>query len=410
MNIVFNILVYLVWFLATFYTVFIMLALLVHADVLFESRKRRPGKPRVSVLIPAFNEEDSIAETIHSLKKVTYTNIEFIILSDGSKDRTASVVKKNIRGDARFRFIDNKENKGKAATLNQGIALSEGKFIATMDADSMVQPDIFDKVLPYFDDDRTGAVTVSVDVHKPKSVFDKMIAMEYAIGLSLFLKVFSFLDCVFVTPGPFSIYRKSMLQEIGGFDAKNITEDLEIAYRIHKADYRIRNCIEAKVTTKLPQGFKRIFVQRRRWYTGAMKTLYQHKGLMFKPRYRLFGFFMPFNYFLIFLGLFLFFFSLYLSVDKLITNILYYRYTGYNFFDHLHFNYDILNYGSVNLLAMSMFFITILVMVIGVITLRRKFSQNKLGLITYPFMFFAYQVFWTGSFLQLLFKKEIRWR
>jgi cellulose synthase/poly-beta-1,6-N-acetylglucosamine synthase-like glycosyltransferase len=411
MNTVFNAMVYLVWFLATFYTVFILLALLLHSDYLFENRRKRKGEwPLVSILVPAYNEEHSIANTIESLKKLRYQRVEFIILNDGSKDRTSAVVSRSIRNDSRFIFIDNKVNKGKAAVLNQGISIAKGEFVATMDADSIVEPRILQKTVPYFDDPSTGAVTVSVKVNKPKSWLDKMIAMEYAIGLSLFLKVFSFLDCVFVTPGPFSLFRTKMLKELGGFDAKNITEDLEIAYRIQKSRYKIRNCMEATVNTNLPEGFKRIYVQRRRWYSGAIRTLIQHKDVTFKPKYGLFGFFMPFNYLLIFLGLGLFFFSLYLSISKAVSNILYHRYTDYNFFDHLNFKIDVLTYGSVNLLAMSMTIFVVAIMILGIVALGRKFRENKIGLITYPFMFFAYQIFWTGSFINLLFKKELKWR
>ena len=145
-----------------------------------------------------FNEEEKIADTIQSLKKVKHENIEFIIINDGSKDKTSEVVNNNIKGDQRFVFLNNKKNKGKAACLNEGINIATGEFIACMDADSIVQGDIFKKTLPYFDNDAVGAVTVSVELRKPKGLLHKIIDLEYIIGLSLFLKLFSLFNLLMV--------------------------------------------------------------------------------------------------------------------------------------------------------------------------------------------------------------------
>ena len=108
-----------------------------------------------------------------------------------------------------------------------------------MDADTIVEPDAIKKSLPYFNEGDVGAVTVSVEVNRPKSFLHKIIDLEFILGLSLFLKVFSFFNCIFVTPGPFSIYRKDVLDKIGGFDVNNIVEDFEIVFRIRKAGYKI---------------------------------------------------------------------------------------------------------------------------------------------------------------------------
>jgi peptidoglycan-N-acetylglucosamine deacetylase len=408
---VYNAFIYLVWFLATFYTILILLTLLFYRKNIFENKKMsRKNRPFVSLLVPAYNEEDSISDTIRSLKKVSYRNVEFIILNDGSKDRTSEVIRREIGSDPRFMFVDNRKNKGKAAMLNKGIRLAKGEFIACMDADSVIERDIIQKALPYFDDGKVGAVTVSVEVKKPRTVLEKMIAMEYTLGLSLFLKVYSFLDCIFVTPGPFSVYRADVLRKVGGFDETNITEDLEIAYKIHKANYKIRNCIEAKVHTKLPEGFRRIYIQRRRWYSGALNTLIQHRDVIFNRKHGLFGFFMPYNYFLILLGLGVFIASVYIFIAKIVRNIIYFQYTGFNFLDHIKFSHDLLAYGGINLLGMSMFPLTVLVMIIGFVTVRRKFRENRIGLLSYPFMFFIYQIFWAGSILAVIRRRKLKWR
>ncbi len=411
MMLVYNAIVYFVWFMATYYLVFFMLSLFTYRGNLFEKKKYTSKKhPLVSIIVPAFNEEESIGESIDSLKKTTYKNIEFLVINDGSTDRTSEIVREKIEGDSRFRFFDNSVNQGKATILNQGIAESKGEMVACMDADSIIEDNIVEKVLPYFSEKKVGAVTVSVEVNKPKGVLQKICALEFALGLSLFLKLFSFLDCVFVTPGPFSMYRKSVLNKIGGFNPENITEDHEIAFRIHKHGYKIRNCIEAKVFTTLPDTFKGIYVQRRRWYSGAIQTFFQHKNMLGKPKYGLFGYFIPFNFFLIGMGLMLFTATTIMTISRNAREIFFYRHTDFNFFEHFSINIDLLYIGQVNILGISLFLSTIVLMIVGVKITKRKFSDNKVGVLGYPFMFFLYQLYWGGALLAVLKRKKIKWR
>jgi len=412
MNVIYNVLLYTVWFVSTYYVVLILLILLSGKDKLYEKRKwNYKVHPKVSILVPAYNEERKIKFTIDSLKKVDYDNMEIIIINDGSSDNTSKVVMENIRGDSRFKFIDRKENKGKAGSLNDGIAHSTGEFIATMDADSIVEKKMFYKVLPYFENKNVGAVTVSVLVKNPKTFLHKIFELEYIIGLSLFLKAFSLFDAVYVTPGPFSIYRKSVLQEIKGFDPGNITEDLEIAYRIQKKKYKIENCLDAKVYTILPPTFKQICVQRKRWYGGGILTLKKHRSMLLNSKYGMFGYVIFINYMLIFLGLILFGASLYLGASHIISNIGYYTYTG---FDLSHwfknFHIDLLNLGRTTILGYLSLLFTITVLIIGLVLTKTKFAKKKLGLLGYTFMFFLYQLFWTIAIYTVIRGRKIKWR
>ncbi len=403
--------VYVVWFLSTYFVVLLLLLIAVNKNRLYEKRKPLSHTPSVSIIVPAYNEEAKIADTIASLKKITYPAIEFIIVNDGSKDATNKVITTAIAGDARFLFIDRAYNKGKAASLNEGIEHAKGVFVACMDADSIVEPDIFQKALPYFDEPKTGAVTVTVELRNPNTFLQKMIDIEYIIGLSLFLKIFSLLDCVFVTPGPFSIYRRSLLAEIGCFDPTNITEDHEIAYRIHKHGYAIANCLEAKVYTLTPDTFKGIYVQRRRWYSGALQTVFQHRDVLFNKKLGLFGYFTPFNYLLISSGMIIFYTSTYLGLSHLLENLWYYHYTNFNFFEHFwEFHFDILRFGRISMIGLSALVFTVLLMFTGLWFSKKPFATKKLGMLGFPLMFFLYQIFWTGAMIAVLRRKKITWR
>jgi len=403
MNPIYNLLVYIVWFLATYYTTFFFLSLLTHKPMISIN-------PLVTFIIPAYNEEMDIAETIASLKKLTYDKAEFIVINDGSIDSTSQIVKQSIAGDCRFRFMDNKDNQGKANRLNQGIKKAHGEIVCCMDADSIIEPGIIQKILPYFTDSKVGAVTVSVQVKNPKKWLHRIIDLEFTLGLSLFLKIFSFFDCVFVTPGPFSAYRKKVLVDIGGYDPQNVTEDHEIAFRLHKGKYKIKNCIEAKVYTALPETFKGIYIQRRRWYSGAIQTIFQHRDMVFNKKYGLFGFFMPYNYTLIALGLILFAASTFLAATNSLESILYFRYTNFNFFEHFTLDLDILNYGRVNILGLGLFTATCTLMLLGLRFTHKKYREHKLGLLGYPLLFFLYQIYWGGALIAVLRRKKIKWR
>ena len=406
------ILVYIVWFLSTYFIVVFLLALFKNKDELYNSPKldRNKKLPKVSIIISAYNEEKKISDSIDSLKSIDYPEdlYEIIVLNDGSSDKTSEVVKKYTDGKYII-FVDNKKNKGKAACLNQGISLAKGKFVACMDADTVVPKEILKKTIPYFDDQDVGAVTVSVKVKQPKNLLQKIVQLEYILGLSLFLRIFSFFNCVHVTPGPFSIYRKSTLKEINGFDVNNITEDLEIAYRIHKSGYRIANCMSTSVRTITPNNFKGLYRQRRRWYTGALLTLWQHKDILFRKKIGLFGYFVPFNYALITFGLGLFLLSLYLSLSNITRHLSLYSLTNFNFFSNLSLELDVLN--------ISVFVFFGIFGIIGLIFLvafgldaTRNFKKKKISnYFGYFLLFFLYQFFWLCSFFLALFKRKVRW-
>ncbi len=107
--------------------------------------------PRISVLMTAYNTELYIAEAIESILNQTYTDFEFIIINDGSTDNTASIIKKYADSDQRIIFVDNKENQGLIAVLNQGLDMARGEFIARMDADDKSLPQRFEKQIAYLD-------------------------------------------------------------------------------------------------------------------------------------------------------------------------------------------------------------------------------------------------------------------
>ena len=412
MNLGYALLVHIVWFLSTYFIIVFLLSLFSNRDKLYESPNlnKKEKLPKVSIIVSAYNEESKIADTIDSLKEVDYPKelYEIIIINDGSKDKTRDIVNKYADGK-NIIFIDNVKNKGKAACLNQGINIAKGKFIACMDADSVVSKEILKKTLPYFKNKKMGCVTVSVEVKKVNNFLQKIIHLEYILGLSLFLRIFSFFNCIHVTPGPFSIYRKHLLDKIGGFDINNITEDLEIAYRIHKSGYKIANCMNTSVKTITPHNFKSLYRQRRRWYSGALMTLWQHKSMLLRKKTGLFGYFIPFNYSLITFGLGLFILSIYLSLSNVIKNLSYYSLTNYNFFSNISWEFDFLTISIFFIFGLSGILGMIMLVTFGLGATRNSPKRRPTLYLGYIFLFFLYQFFWLSSFFLTLFRRKVRW-
>ncbi|MBS3171012.1 glycosyltransferase family 2 protein [Candidatus Woesearchaeota archaeon] len=234
----------------------------------------------VSIIIPAYNEEKSIEKTILSALAIDYpkNKLEIIVVDDGSRDRTYEIAKKfESFKDPKLKVLK-KKNGGKGSALNLGINNSKADIIFTMDADTFVNPSTVKRMISFFDNKLVAAVTPSMGVYKPKSLWQKIQHIEYALGVFL-RKAFAVIDSMHVTPGAFSAYRRNFFKKYGGFDEKNITEDLEIALRIQSKKLRIENVPEAIVYTSAPKTFNELLVQRRRWYSGLIKNLWNYRNL-----------------------------------------------------------------------------------------------------------------------------------
>lgn len=278
-----------VYFFSLYVSVFLLITF-------FESRappKRLDALPTVSVVVPAYNEEESIGKTIESLMKLDYPKdmLEIIVVNDGSKDNTGKIVEGFLHKNNPFKMLLlNQKNSGKGVALNNGIAHSNSEFVACLDADSMVRSDTLKEMIRYFYDPSIAAVSPLMKVYQPKTMLQKLQALEYL--LYGFLKcVFSSMNSIHVTSGPFSIYRKSTLQKLGGFDEKTIVEDQEICYRIQRNHFKILQSTAGEVLTIAPKNISELYNQRCRWFKGSAMTIYQYRDMLFNKKYGDFGMF-----------------------------------------------------------------------------------------------------------------------
>jgi cellulose synthase/poly-beta-1,6-N-acetylglucosamine synthase-like glycosyltransferase len=286
---------YAAWYIFVFVAIMWLLVLLMNRDRFSHETGRKAGKlPMVSVLIPAHNEEESIEMTLKSVQALDYPKnlIEIIVIDDASTDNTRESIKR--AGGATL--LINKKNMGKARSLNRAIKIAKGEYIACIDADSTVDRGILKKMIGHFGDPEVACVTPALKVMKPRNFLEKIQAAEYLLNIFL-RKSLDVIDSIHVTPGVFSVYRKSVLAEVGGFDENNLTEDMEIALRIHEAGYRITNSLDAISYTICPSTLGSLFKQRLRWYRGALQNTAKYKHMIFRRSYGNLGMFLlPFNF------------------------------------------------------------------------------------------------------------------
>lgn len=244
------------------------------------------GKPEpVSVVMPCYNESATIGRAIESLLALDYPKemIEIIVVDDKSSDNSVEVVRKYVQKYKNVKLIINKKNSGGAAEpTNIGVRAAKYGYIAVADADSLPDKDAIHKMIGFLQENKkVGGVTCSVMVKNPETFMQKLQAIEYTvIGFSRKL-----LDCVgavYVTPGPFALYRKSILVKIGLFDPKNLTQDIEIVWRMLSKGYAARMSLDARVYTFAPKKIGEWWRQRIRWNIGGTQTLLKYKHLVFR--------------------------------------------------------------------------------------------------------------------------------
>ena len=244
--------------------------------------------PKVAVIVPCYNEESTIAGTVESLLALDYPReqLELILVNDGSTDNTRSVMDAYV-GHPSITVI-HKENGGKHTAMNLGIERTDAEFIGCLDADSFVHAGALREILPHFEDPTVGAVTASMTVHEPQNIIQRMQYAEYLAGVAL-RHIFATVNGLYVTPGPFSFYRKSILNKIGGFRHGHQTEDMEMAMRLQVEGYKIENAPRAQVFTKAPNTVWSLVKQRTRWTSGFMRNSYDYRALFGNPKYGVLG-------------------------------------------------------------------------------------------------------------------------
>ncbi|OGC81004.1 hypothetical protein A2943_00310 [Candidatus Adlerbacteria bacterium RIFCSPLOWO2_01_FULL_51_16] len=357
-----------VLFIALYFEVFLLISFFEQKPK--KKTNRAPRRyPSVSIVVPCFNEEPTLAKTIYSLLSLRYPKekLEVIVVDDGSTDNTRAIGERFAQTHQQVRFF-HKENGGKYTALNLGIKESGSELVGCLDADSFVAPDALCEVIKRFEEHpETHAVVPAMHVYKPRRILELMQAAEYTFGIFI-KRTFDNLTAISVLPGPFSIYRREMFDRIGFFRHAHNTEDMEIAFRMHAHGLKIRNSHTASVYTTVPTTLRALLRQRTRWSQGFLQNSRDYSYMYANPRYGHFGLLvLPFGLTMFFGALYAAGYILYTTLFFLVQRVLDLATTGVPLaLPQLpRLDWFFLETGVLTFLVCAMFAVTLFTMLIG---------------------------------------------
>ena len=243
---------------------------------------------KVSIIIPAYNEEVNAVKTVKNLLLQDYPDFEIIFVDDGSKDNTYEVISKAF-GDYPNVKILTKYNGGKASALNFGISQCSGDYVVCIDADTQLMPDAIRKMMKYFNDAKVVAVAGNVKVGNRRNILTRWQSIEYTTAQNFDRRAFDYLNCISVIPGAIGAFKKSAIEEAGGFMTDTLAEDCDLTMRMLRNGGVVRNCPDAIAMTEAPETLKQFMRQRFRWSYGVMQSFWKNRDACFNPKYKSLG-------------------------------------------------------------------------------------------------------------------------
>jgi cellulose synthase/poly-beta-1,6-N-acetylglucosamine synthase-like glycosyltransferase len=350
LNIIFTFVVFYYFFINTIYLIVLFLSILqinrmkkrrymFDLDQAFKFRLLPP----VSIILPAYNEEKTIVESVNSLLFIKYPSYELLVVNDGSKDNTLQVLIDSfnlVRTDYVYRnsinteavrdiyiskeyrslVVIDKKNGGKADALNAGINISRYPYFCAIDADSILGEDALARlIMPFVHDPlRTTAVGGIVkaangsDIEKGRLVTERLTknplvifqTVEYARSFFMGRLGLSVMNSLLIISGAFGLFRTEDVRKVEGYKRKSLGEDMLLVVRLHKQKrrerkpYRIAFLHDTVCWTEIPSDLKTLKKQRIRWQMGLLESIKENRDMFLNPRYGVVGLFaIPFCFF-----------------------------------------------------------------------------------------------------------------
>ena len=239
----------------------------------------------VSVLIPAFNEEQVIERAVRQVLSSSDVRLEVIVIDDGSKDRTSAIVTEQFGTDPRVRLLT-LPNGGKARALNRGLTLAKGEIVIALDADTQFEEKTIARLARWFADPKIGAVAGNAKVGNRVNLVTKWQALEYITAQNLERRALAQLGAMTVVPGAVGAWRKTAIVDIGGYPPDTLAEDQDLTIAVQRAGWGVTYDQRAIAWTEAPQTLRQLARQRFRWAFGTIQCLWKHKRIVLtgKPR------------------------------------------------------------------------------------------------------------------------------
>ncbi len=296
-----------------------------------------PDCPKVSLIAPAYNEGMTIKENVLSLLAIQYNNFDVIVVNDGSKDDSITILKesfdlfetnqeynaaiptKEVRGIYRSSnlaysklIVVDKINGGKADALNVGINISENPYIVCVDVDCIMDKDVLLKLAKSVMEESKkrviatgGVIRIAnscviksgklIEVNAPSNMLARIQVLEYLRAFLLGRMAWSKMDGLLIISGAFGLFDREIVQKSGGYNVKTVGEDMELIVRMrrymieNKEEYSVKYIPDPLCWTEAPESYSILRKQRSRWTRGTMETLWIHRRLFLNPKYKILG-------------------------------------------------------------------------------------------------------------------------
>lgn len=237
--------------------------------------------PRVTVLIAGRDCGDSLMQTIHSVLRCGYPNLEVIYIDDHSSDDSVARARL-LEKTGRIRVFESSQHNGKPSSLNIGIAMAQGEYILVLDADSELQQGSIPHLLAQFSDAQVGAVAANLRVRNASSnLVTRFQECEYALNVSLSRIWRARFDLLSILPGAGSMFRTRALRQLGGYDT-GLGDDTDLTLRLRKRGWKLGFALGAVVWTDVPDNYAWLLRQRSRWTRNMVKIRLHKQGDLFR--------------------------------------------------------------------------------------------------------------------------------
>jgi cellulose synthase/poly-beta-1,6-N-acetylglucosamine synthase-like glycosyltransferase len=230
--------------------------------------------PMVSIIVPVKNEGKVVGRLLKALVNLNYplARKEIIVVNDGSVDDTGRICGSYASRFPQIKVFDRREASTKAAALNFGLQRANGEIVATFDADSVPEPDVLLRAIGYFEDSKVAAVQGRIcSINADENMLTKFLSYEGAVQYEAYIWGKDRLNLFVGLAGTCQFIRRAILEEMGGWNAENLSEDVELSLRLTEKDYVVRYASDVRTWEENPNCIRGLVKQRTRWYRGNIE-------------------------------------------------------------------------------------------------------------------------------------------
>jgi len=293
--------------------------------------KDSPFTPPITLLVPAHNEEATIVESLESLLSLDYPELELVVINDGSKDRTLEELTTRFKlrratllyipevrsasvrdiylsaNESRIVVVDKDSGGSKADAINAGLNAASSPYVCVVDADSILEPDALLRIMVSILAEPKRVVAVGgivrvlngsivekgrlTQIHLPRRPIEVLQVIEYLRAFLIGREAWAHFNMLPIISGAFGVFRRDLVQRVGGFRASAIGEDLDLVIRLHRylreqrADYQISFVPDPACWTEVPSDLRSLARQRARWQKGLLDVLWPNRDMLFSAKY-----------------------------------------------------------------------------------------------------------------------------